>query len=74
MKNEPMGAFIDAVYAIAVTIIALEIPAEVEGSFSLELVGSMVATYSITFVIIFGLWLQHRSINGHIPEHGTFGK
>ena len=60
LSNEAMGAFIDAVYAIAITILALEIPSQAEGSHEL---GRVLAEYVVTFAILFAFWAQHRRLN-----------
>jgi uncharacterized membrane protein len=66
MSKENIGAFSDAVYAIAVTILALEIPAELDAEFSLTAFAGILLNYAMSFVILFALWLQHRRINEHI--------
>jgi uncharacterized membrane protein len=66
MNRESTGAFIDAVYAIAVTILALEIPAELNAEFSLKNFGSMLLNYAMSFIILFAMWQQHRRINQHV--------
>jgi uncharacterized membrane protein len=69
MSKENFGAFIDAVYAIAVTILALEVPAEFGGDFSASHFGVLLVEYSIAFVLLFAFWLQHRRINEHIEKY-----
>ncbi|MEM9074331.1 MAG: TMEM175 family protein [Myxococcota bacterium] len=66
LNNEAMGAFIDAVYAIAITILALEIPSQVESGGELA---RIVGEYIVTFAILFTFWAQHRRLNA---DHGTF--
>ena len=68
-----MGAFIDAVYAIAVTILALEIPAELGTDSDLSNIGGVLVDYAISFAILFALWLQHRRINLHIDSYAPVG-
>lgn len=70
ISRENIGAFSDAVYAIAVTILALEIPAELDADFSLSAFTGNLLDYALSFVILFALWLQHRRINEHIAEYG----
>ena len=74
MRGETVGAFIDAVYAIAVTILALEIPGTLnDGAFGLaEFVGVLVE-YAVAFVLLFAFWLQHRRVNGLVEETGRVG-
>ncbi|MEM6956411.1 MAG: TMEM175 family protein [Myxococcota bacterium] len=66
LDNESMGAFIDAVYAIAITILALEIPSQTDSSGELARV---LGEYVVTFAILFSFWAQHRRLNS---EHRTF--
>jgi len=73
VSKEAMGAFIDAVYAIAVTILALEIPTEIEQTTALTKVGEMIINYAISFCILFALWVQHRRINLHIEAYHPVG-
>lgn len=68
-----MGAFIDAIYAIAITILALEIPAELTAERDLDSFHGVLFDYAISFAIIFSLWLQHRRINQHIEHYAPFG-
>lgn len=68
-----MGAFIDAVYAIAVTILALELPTELESDAELLRVSEMLVNYGISFCVLFALWVQHRRINMHIENYGPQG-
>lgn len=69
LSKENVGAFSDAVYAIAVTILALEIPAELDDEFSLASFAGILLNYALSFVILFALWLQHRRINEHITQY-----
>ncbi|MFT5138822.1 MAG: putative membrane protein [Lysobacterales bacterium] len=69
MSKDAVGAFVDAVYAIAVTILALEIPAELDAEFSLASFVGVLLDYAMSFVIIFSLWLQHRRINEYISTY-----
>lgn len=62
LNNEAMGAFIDAVYAIAITILALEIPTQVEAA--LSSFGFLQSTQSrLRFCLRFG-----RSTGGSTPS------
>lgn len=73
LRNEMVGAFIDAVYAIAVTILALEIPSELPGEvFGVEFFSDMLVEYAFAFLLLFALWLQHRRINGIVETVGRF--
>ena len=64
LSKEVVGTFIDAVYAIAVTILALEVPGEFKGKFAIGSFGEMLVEYVLSFLILFALWIQHRRING----------
>lgn len=63
LSKEAVGTFIDAVYAIAVTILALEVPSELTGSFAIGSFAEMLVEYALSFLILFALWIQHRRIN-----------
>lgn len=73
ISKEAMGAFIDAVYAIAVTILALELPSELQSDAELAHVGELLLHYAISFSLLFALWVQHRRINLHIEHYGPAG-
>lgn len=68
LQPEALGAFIDAVYAIAVTILALEIPGEIDASFDSASFGTLVLDYCIAFAVLFTFWVQHRRINAQVDE------
>jgi uncharacterized membrane protein len=73
LRNKMVGAFIDAVYAIAVTILALEIPSELPGEeFGLDYFSDMLVEYAFAFLLLFALWLQHRRINGIVETISRF--
>jgi uncharacterized membrane protein len=63
LSKEAVGTFIDAVYAIAVTILALEMPDELTESFAISSFAEMLLEYVLSFLILFALWIQHRRIN-----------
>jgi uncharacterized membrane protein len=73
VSKEALGAFIDAVYAIAVTILALELPSELASDTELVRIGEILINYAISFCILFALWVQHRRINLHIVTCGPAG-
>jgi len=64
LSKETLGTFVDAIYAIAVTILALEVPSEFEGGFVIASFAEMLVEYTLSFLILFALWVQHRRING----------
>jgi len=70
VTKEYLGAFIDAIYAIAATILALEIPGNLDGQFSLQHFAGMLLEYATSFIILFAIWLQHRRINTLIDNCG----
>lgn len=63
LSKEAVGTFIDAVYAIAVTILALEMPDELTEIFTISEFAEMLLEYVLSFLILFALWIQHRRIN-----------
>ncbi len=63
MRKEPMGAFIDAVYAIAITILALEAPTTLDEKAQVAEFAAVIGEYAIAFTILFALWIQHRRLN-----------
>lgn len=73
MNKEALGAFIDAVYAIAITILALEIPDELGGEVTISLFGEMLLEYVIAFSVLFSFWVHHRRINASLetPTRST---
>ena len=73
VSGEFIAAFIDAVYAIAATILVLEIPGELGADFDPAAMGELLLDYAISFVILFALWLQHRRINGEVQRYGQAG-
>ena len=73
MTRDSVGAFIDAVYAIAVTILALEIPATLEAEITGLGFGAILAEYALAFTILFSFWVHHRRGNGFVEEHGRAG-
>lgn len=69
VKKEHLGAFIDAVYAISITMLALDIPVEIK-SHDLETLQSLLTVfiqYCLSFAMLFGFWLQHRQIHHYLP-------
>ena len=63
LSKEAVGTFIDAVYAIAVTILALELPDELTEICEISSFAEMLLEYVLSFLILFALWIQHRRIN-----------
>jgi uncharacterized membrane protein len=74
MRAETVGAFIDAVYAIAVTILALEIPGSLDkDEFGFVAFAGLLFEYAVAFALLFTFWLQHRRINALREEIGRGG-
>jgi len=69
IRRETAGAFIDAIYAIAATILALEIPSDFGEGINLATFGSLLLDYAMSFLILFALWVQHRRINDFIEPY-----
>ena len=69
MSNEVVGTFVDAIYAIAITLLALELPSELDTGGSWVTFANTLGEYALAFAILFVFWLDHRRINAHIPEY-----
>lgn len=69
MKKEHLGAFIDAIYAISITMLALDIPVEIKSHdlATLQALLGVFIQYCLSFVMLFGFWLQHRQVNHYLP-------
>ena len=65
VSKETLGTFVDAVYAIAMTILALEIPAELDEAAELAQFTNLLLDYALSFIVLFALWMQHRRILTH---------
>lgn len=65
ISKETLGTFVDAVYAIAMTILALEIPGELNQGAQLQDFASLLMDYALSFIVLFALWIQHRRIISH---------
>jgi uncharacterized membrane protein len=72
VKPEALGGFIDAIYAVAITLLALEIPSELDAEFDAGYFGSVLLEYCIAFAVVFAFWVQHRRLNAHV-EHLSRG-
>jgi uncharacterized membrane protein len=68
VRPETLGALIDAIYAVAITMLALEIPSEIDAEFDAIYFGNVLMEYAIAFAVLFAFWLQHRRINGHVEQ------
>ena len=64
ITREIIGTLIDAVYAIAVTILALDFPGEFGEQLTMSDLFKFLLHYVVSFFILFALWMQHRRIAG----------
>lgn len=72
MNKEKLGALIDGVYAIAMTLLVLELPIPKVGEAlipSIKAVVPAILDYILTFIILFAFWYHQRRINDLIVEH-----
>ena len=71
MKKEYLGAFIDAVYAISITMLALDIPVEIKTHdlATLHSLLTVLIQYCLSFAMLFGFWLQHRQVNQYLTPN-----
>lgn len=70
---EIVGTFIDAVYAIAITLLALELPGELHKDFPIQEFGGTLVEYRLAFFILFAFWLQHRRSNTFVQNYSRAG-
>jgi uncharacterized membrane protein len=72
MNKEKLGALIDAIYAIAMTVLVLEIPTPHQGE---QLGGSItmllipIGDYAVSFILLFAFWCHQRRINDLVEIH-----
>lgn len=72
MNKERLGALTDGIYAIAMTILVLELPlpdSSMELEESLGIILFSVVDYGLTFLLLFGFWYNQRRINELIEDH-----
>ncbi|ERN42845.1 putative integral membrane protein [Rubidibacter lacunae KORDI 51-2] len=72
MNRERLGALIDAVYAIAMTILVLELPLPDTEKQIYQDAKQIVATiidYGLTFLVLFGFWYNQRRISALVEVH-----
>lgn len=69
MSNEVVGTFIDAVYAIAITLLALELPDQFEPDAAWSASFATLLEYAVAFALLFVFWIDHRGINAHIERY-----
>jgi uncharacterized membrane protein len=66
MYKEPLGALIDAIYAIALTILVLDLPKPESALKLVEMfpaIRDSLINYSLSFLLLFNFWFNHRNIN-----------
>lgn len=73
MRSETVGAFIDALYGIAVTILALDIPSSAAREGGVAVIVPVLVQYGVAFALLFSFWVQHRRINGLVEEVSRAG-
>ncbi len=72
MDREKMGALTDGIYAIAMTILALELPlpdTTQELTKSFQDIAFIVVDYGLTFILLFAFWYNQRRINDLLEIH-----
>ncbi len=72
MNKERIGALIDGIYAIAMTILVLDLPlpdSSMELAESLQAIVLAVVDYGLTFLLLFGFWYNQRRINELMEDH-----
>ncbi|MBE9098323.1 TMEM175 family protein [Vacuolonema iberomarrocanum] len=72
MDKEKLGALIDAVYAIAMTILVLELPVpETDQQLhqTINQIAMAIADFALSFVILFSFWYNQRRINDLFVRH-----
>jgi uncharacterized membrane protein len=72
ISKEHLGALMDAVYAIALTILILELPKPHSAAKLIELLPAIKAdliNYALSFLLLFNFWFNQRTINDLIIKH-----
>lgn len=72
MKKEYLGALIDGIYAIAMTILILELPEIRSGEEFGKIVATLplaIADYGLSFTLLFSFWYNQRRINELVGIH-----
>jgi uncharacterized membrane protein len=72
ISKEHLGALMDAVYAIALTILVLELPKPHSAEKLIELLPAIKAdliNYALSFLLLFNFWFNQRNINDLIIKH-----
>lgn len=72
MDKEKVGALIDGVYAIAMTLLVLEIPQPEPGidlQKAIHQTSNSLIDYVLAFMILFAFWYNQRRINDLVISH-----
>jgi uncharacterized membrane protein len=72
MDKDKVGALIDGVYAIALTLLVLELPNPEATTGVRELIqesSRLLMDYALAFIILFAFWYNQRRINDLVVSH-----
>lgn len=72
IPKEPLGGLMDAVYAIALTLLILEMPKPHSAQELIELFPAIkndLINYALSFLLLFNFWLTQRMINDLTTSH-----
>ena len=72
MNRERIGALIDAIYAIAMTVLVLNFPVIEPGdelSKSIKIFLDIIVDYGLSFTLLFAFWYNQRRINDLVEIH-----
>lgn len=67
--TEIVGTLIDALYAVALPLIALELPTHLGDSEQISDFLCLLVEYAISFSILFSCWIMQRRVNALINDH-----
>ncbi len=72
MYKEQLGALIDGIYAIALTILVLDLPKPESAAKLIEMFPAIrdgLVNYSLSFLLLFNFWFNQRTINDLANYH-----
>jgi uncharacterized membrane protein len=72
MNKEKVGALIDGIYAIALTILVLELPKPESAQQIMEVVPQLIdyfTDYTLSFLLLFTFWYNQRRVNEFAENH-----
>jgi len=72
MNKEHLGALTDGIYAIAMTILVLELPTIESGEEFNKIISTLplaLIDYGLAFVLLFSFWYNQRRINEFVEAH-----